>query len=59
MILHAYYEEKYRELKNKLSKTQYKFIPRSEYDEVLFGLQAYEKNRVLFGPNPTMGGYSD
>ena len=59
MIIHAFYEEKYKELESSVKKTNYSFIPRSEYDEILFGLQAYEKNRVIFGPNPVMGGRSE
>jgi hypothetical protein len=58
LIMHSYYEEKYRRLKQLRTKTKYKFIPRSEYDEVTLGVGAYEKNRVLFAENPTMGGRS-
>lgn len=59
MVIHAYYEDKYKELRASLQKTKYAFLPRSEYDEALFGVQAYEKNRVIFGPNPLMGGRKD
>jgi hypothetical protein len=56
MMMHAYYEDKYVRLKTSQTKTKYKFIPRSDYDEVLFGQQAFEKNRAIFGENPTIGG---
>lgn len=59
LIMHSYYEEKYRRLKHTKTKTKYKMIPRSDYDEIMFGVNAYEKNRVLFAQNPTMGGRSE
>lgn len=56
LIMQSYYEEKYQKLKKSRNKTKYSFIPRSEYDEAIFGLGAYDKNRVLYSENPNIGG---
>lgn len=42
MVMHGIYEEKYQELK-KQTRVEYRFVPRSYYDEQLFDSQFNDK----------------
>jgi hypothetical protein len=48
MIIHGIYDDKYRRLKKRL-KVQYRFIPRTYYDEQL-------ENSAVVGATTTSGG---
>jgi hypothetical protein len=47
MIINGIYEERYKEMKNKV-KVEYRFIPRSYYDEQIFSNQFQSKFSNLF-----------
>jgi hypothetical protein len=47
LIVHALYDEKFKELSNK-TKVEYRFVPRSYYDEQLFDNQFQSKVSPIF-----------
>lgn len=50
MIIHGIYEEKFERLRKDV-KIQYKFIPRTQYDDLLFESQFKPKYQNMFDTN--------
>lgn len=52
MIMHGIYEQKMRNMK-KLVRTEYRFVPRTLYDEVLAGNDVSSVSKNMFdSPDP-------